>query len=129
MLRSVCPPPKWNAYCGCATIDCLTIDMNVCEGTDGLLTLVLRDAQGKDIRRISLDGPIDGNYNNSFDLGAPIRAESITDAVLVNESDDSVTLTFLSVIGHGQNGFDYKFAKHKSEGLVIDSQSPRLALL
>jgi hypothetical protein len=127
MVKAPCAPPAWKDYCGCETISCLTVDMNVCEGTEGMLTLVLRDTAGNETHRFSLDGPIYGNYSETFDLGEAVPAESIADAVLVNESDDSVTLTFLSVIGSGP-GFGHKYIKHKGD-MVIDSQSPRMAML
>jgi len=130
-----CPAPcacmDWEQYCGCEMLTGLCISMEAAcnDGTAGPLKLLLRDNNYDDIVTIELAGPIDGYYTTNYTFDTPIRADSVREAVLMNDTDDPVTLTWLMVWGNFGNCGGWTFIDHTCPGVVIGPGGcPRMVL-
>jgi hypothetical protein len=127
-----CACMAWEPYCGCAMLNSLCISMEAAcnDGTAGPLKLLLRDNNYDDIVTIELAGPIDGYYTMNYTFDAPIRADSVREAVLMNDTDDPVTLTWLQVWGNfGECYGGWTYIDHTCPGVVIGPGGcPRMVL-
>jgi hypothetical protein len=113
-------------------IDSLCIQLSTCGcdgGTAGPLKLELHDNAGKIIATVQLDGPIDGSASWNYKFAEPIKADSLREAVLINDTDDSATLTWFSVTGMGECGWSYNFFDKKCKGVTIGKDGcPRFVM-
>lgn len=131
-----CPMPcacmAWETYCGCAMLNslCISLEAACNDGTAGPLKLVLHDNNYDDIATIELAGPIDGYYTTNYTFDTPIRADSVREAVLINDTDDPVTLTWLQVWGSfGDCCGGWTYIDHTCPGVVIGPGGcPRMVL-
>jgi hypothetical protein len=101
-----CACTEWEQYCGCEMLTSICINMEaVCgEGTNGPMQLELYDTSYRKIVTIDLPMPVEGFYSTGYTFATPIRADSLQEAVLVNENtDDPVTLTWLLIHGTFEN--------------------------
>lgn len=119
-----CEPPcactDWMQYCGCEMLTslCISLATDPCDGTAGPLMLLLRDTDYDEIVTIELAGPIEGYYTMQYEFAEPIRADSLQEAVLINETEDAVTLTWLQVYGIFDCG-GWTYIDHTCPGAVI----------
>lgn len=127
-----CPQPcacdAWVPYCGCEEITSLCITMQACEGTAGPLWLQIRDPKYATLAMIELAGPIDGYYNMTYTFEKPVPASALMEAVLINKTDDAVTMTSMRVVGMNEC-FSYVYIDKTCSGMVIGKEGcPRLVM-
>jgi len=98
---------------------CITMETACNEGTAGPLQLKLYDTSYKLIATIDLAGPIDGLYSTGYTFATPIRADSLQEAVLINTTNDPVTLTRLLIHGVFSPCDGCTYINHYCPGAVI----------
>lgn len=126
-----CACMEWEQYCGCEMLTdlCISLQTDWCDNTAGPLKLLLRDNAYDDIVTIELAGPIEGYYTMNYTFEEPIRADSVREAVLINDTDDPVTLTWLMVWGNFGNCGGWTYIDHTCPGVVIGPGGcPRMVL-
>jgi hypothetical protein len=122
---------EWHAYCGCDMLTglCISLEADWCDGTAGPLLLVLRDGNYDAIAAIELAGPIEGYYAMEYTFAEPIKADSVVEAVLINETDDPVTLNWMMVYGYFECWGGWTYFDHACPGAVIGPGGcPRMVL-
>jgi len=125
-----CACLEWHAYCGCEMVEglCISLEADCCDGTEGPLWLLIRDGDFKDVVMIELVGPIDGFYNMMYEFEEPVRADTLFEAVIINKTEDPVTLKWFSVYGFGKC-FDWTYFDFSCPGIVIGPGGcPRMVL-
>ncbi len=125
-----CACDEWNAYCGCGMLTGLCINLQAAcnDGTAAPVYLVLRDSRMNELATIELGAPIDGYYQMTYTFDEPLDATAPTEALLLNDSDDTVTLEWLQVTGLMQCG-SFTYFDHACPGVVIGQGGcPRMVL-
>jgi hypothetical protein len=129
-----CPKPcacfDWVPYCGCEMVNSLCISLEAaCEaGTAGPIKLQLRDRDFKTVAVVELAGPIEGYYTMTYTFAEPVRADSLVEAVIINETEDPVTLTWFNVVGNFECG-SYTYFDKSCPGILIGPGGcPRMVL-
>jgi len=125
-----CACMAWDSYCGCEMVTglCISMETDYCDGTVGPLSLLIRDGNYDEIVTIELAGPIEGYYTMQYTFAEPLRADTLVEAVLINETEDPVTLTWLQVYGIFNCG-GWTYIDHTCPGAVIGPGGcPRMVL-
>ena len=96
-----CACMEWHDYCGCEMVTglCISLEADCCDGTEGPLWLLIRDGDFKDVVMIELAGPIEGYYTMMYEFDEPVRADTLVEAVIINKTDDPVTMMWFNVYG------------------------------
>lgn len=90
--------------------------------------LKLRNNMMQTIADVELVGPLNGYYSMEYVFEEPIRADSIREAVLINNTEDPVTLTWLQVVGL-MECWTWTYIDHSCPGLVLGPGGcPRMVL-
>jgi hypothetical protein len=104
------------------------MEADYCDGTVGPLNLLIRDGNYDEVVTIELAGPIEGYYTMQYTFVEPLPADTLIEAVLINETDDPVTLTWLQVYGTFNCG-GWTYIDHTCPGAVIGPGGcPRMVL-
>lgn len=108
---------------------CISLEAACNAGTEGPIKLLLRDTDFNDIVTIELAGPIDGYYTAQYEFETPIRADNVQEAVIINDTEDSVTLTWFSVYGMFGDCGGWSYFDFSCPGIVIGPDGcPRMVL-
>jgi len=126
-----CACMEWYPYCGCGNVTglCISLTADCCDGTAGPLKLLLRDGSYDEIVTIELAGPVEGYYSMEYTFETPVSADSLVEAVLINDTDDPVTLTWMRVYGMLDYCCGWTYMDHVCPGAVIGPGGcPRMVL-
>lgn len=126
-----CACMEWEPYCGCGMVTglCISMQTDWCDGTAGPLKLLLRDGNYDDIVTIEMAGPVEGYYTMQYTFETPVSADSLVEAVLINDTDDPVTLSWLQVYGMFDYCGGWTYIDHTCPGAVIGPGGcPRMVL-
>jgi hypothetical protein len=122
---------EWETYCGCEMLTglCISLQTDWCDNTAGPLKLLLRDNNFDDIVTIEMAGPIEGYYTMQYTFETPIRADNLKEAVLINDTDDPVTLSWMQVYGMFECWGGWTYFDYACPGAVIGPGGcPRMVL-
>ena len=98
------------------------------DGTAGPIKLQLRDGGYKTVAVVELAGPIEGYYTMTYTFDEPVRADSLVEAVIINDTEDPVTLTWFGVVGNFECG-SYTYFDKSCPGIVVGPGGcPRMVL-
>jgi hypothetical protein len=125
-----CACSEWNTYCGCGMLTsvCINLEASCCDGAAGPVYLVLRDKRMNTLASIELAGPLEGYYQISYDFETPLDATAPVEALLLNDSEDTLTLQWLKVTGLLECG-SFTYFDHACPGVVIGQGGcPRMVL-
>lgn len=116
-----CACMEWESYCGCEMVTglCISLTTDPCDGTAGPLHLLLRDGDYDEIVTIELAGPIEGYYTMLYEFAEPVRADTLIEAVLINDTDDAATLDWMQVYGMFDCCGGWTYMDHTCPGAVI----------
>ena len=115
-----CACMSWMPYCGCEMVTSLCINITTaCDGdTAGPLMFVLRDKDMKTVASIELAGPIADEYSFTYTFAEPMKADLLHEAVLINTTDDPLTITRFNVVGNWECG-SWTFIDHTCPGAIV----------
>jgi len=116
-----CACMEWDTYCGCEMLTglCISLTTDPCDGTAGPLKLLLRDGDYDEIVTIELAGPLEGYYSMLYEFAEPVRADTLIEAVLINDTDDPATLSWMRVYGMFECWGGWTYMDHACPGAVI----------
>lgn len=90
--------------------------------------LLIRNDRMRKIAEIPLAGPHHGEQTLDFDLASAAPASSVRMAVLVNQTQKDVKISYLKIVGHFTDG-DFTYFEKACPGVVIGNGGcPRMAL-
>jgi len=126
-----CVNGEWHQPRGDTVVTELTIiveaDSPAAEGRT--LELQLRDAILRTIDYVDLAGPHSGRHTYSYEFQEPLPACDLKQAVLVNDSDVTIEMSYFKVVGKLTDGDDWLYFEKSCPGVVIGEQGcPRLLL-
>lgn len=113
-----CSCSEFHRYTGDAQLAGINVSIKAESASTDDLTLLIRDDYGHKVAMIPLTGPHNGEHVYSFKLTTDVAASSIRQAVLVNNSDNDVKISYMLLTGIITGG-EFVYFEKECPGVVI----------
>lgn len=122
-----CKCPSFTHYTGTAELTGLRIEAEGVSTASDEMHLLLRDVKMRKVADITLDGPHNGKQEYDYEITMP--GTDFEMAVLVNNTNKDVKMTFLRITGVMSDGSEFVYFEQECPGVVIGQGGcPRMIL-
>lgn len=116
-----CACNEFHRYHGSAELTSLHVMIKAESDCVKGFALAMRNDRGRMVCEIPLTGPHSGDQAFDLQLKAPCSAETIRQAVLINNTSNSVKITYMKITGQLTDG-EFVFFEKECPGVVIGAK-------